>query len=128
MENSSRSDAVLKLGKKIVDEFGLDQSVDTLGRWMAHYIAELIHDVETADANDKPAKSAKCSAAILDLWRHRNNYRNGERPLEDFEPVLRTLESLDPTDHRPRYFREIFSQAETEPDTETRRWLKAADS
>ena len=35
-----RSDSVLALGKKLVDELGLDQSVDTLGRWMAHYIAE----------------------------------------------------------------------------------------
>jgi hypothetical protein len=128
MENSSQSEALLKLGKKIVDEFGLDQSVDTLGRWMAHYIAELIHDVETADAKGKPAKSARCSAAILDLWRHRNNFRNDKRPFEDFEPVLRTLESLDPTDHTPRYFRNIFNQAETDTDTKTSKWLKAADS
>jgi hypothetical protein len=74
MENSSRSEAVLKLGKKIVDELGLDQSVDTLGRWMAHYIAELIVDVEAAEANDKAGKMAKCVAAILDLWRHRNPF------------------------------------------------------
>ena len=95
---------------------------------MAHYIAELIQDVETADANDKPAKFNKCSAAILDLWKHRNNYRNGKRPFKDFEPVLRTLQSLDPSDDRPRYFRNILTDAETDADTEAAKWLKAADS
>jgi len=128
MDKSSQSEAVLKLGKKIVDEFGLDQSVDTLGRWMAHYIAELMHDVEIAGANDKTSKSATCSAAILELWKHRNKFPNGKRPFEDFEPVLKALESLDPTDNRPRYFREIFNHAETEQGAKARKWLKVADT
>ena len=34
------------LGRRIVDELGLEKGVDTLARWMAHYIAELIEKVE----------------------------------------------------------------------------------
>lgn len=95
MVTSVRSDPVLQLGKKIVDELGLDQSVDTLSRWMAHYIAELIHSAETADTEDRSEKLSRCASAILDLWEHRSELPNGKRPFEDVEPILRALQSLD---------------------------------
>jgi len=40
MADSAQFDDVLKLGKQLIAELGLDQSIDTLSRWMAHYIAE----------------------------------------------------------------------------------------
>ena len=123
-----RSDAILKLGKKIVDELGLDQSVDTLGRWMAHFIAELIHDVEASGAEDRPAKLAMCSDAILTLWKHRHELPTGKRPFEDLGPIMRTLESLDPDDRQHRYFRTERIAADEERDVETANWLKLADS
>ena len=96
---------VLDLGRALVQELGLDPGVDTLSRWMAHYIAELIKAVETAAVEDRPAKLTKCADTILNLWERRNLLPNGKRPFEDLEPILRTLESLDPTDDTPRYFR-----------------------
>jgi hypothetical protein len=102
-----RSDALLQLGRKIVDEFGLDQSVDTLGRWMAHYIAELIQSAEAAQGDDRSEKLSRCANAILDLWKHRSMLPNGKRPFEDFEPILWALESLDLSDNTPRYFRSV---------------------
>lgn len=126
---SSQSKAVLDLGKKLVDEFGLDKGVDTLGRWMAHYIAELILDVESAAPEDKASKQERCASAILDLWQHRAELPNGTRPFEDAEPILRALESLDPCDETPRYFRRPrIMAADAEPDTEVGRWLKIADN
>ena len=119
---------MLDLGRALVEELGLDPGVDTLSRWMAHYIAELIKDAETAKVEDQPAKLAKCADAILDLWERRHQLPNGKRPFEDLEPILRALESLDPTNDTPRYFRSPRTAAdETEQDAETRRWLELAD-
>lgn len=125
---STQSKAILDLGKKIVDEFGLDQSVDTLGRWMAHHIADLIHDAENAELEDKQSKQERCASAILELWRHRAELPNGKRPFEDVEPILRALESLDPSDDTPRYFRRPrMMAADAEPGTEVEKWLDIAN-
>ena len=35
-DESARSEAILALGRRLVQELGLEPSVDTLGRWMAH--------------------------------------------------------------------------------------------
>ncbi|NKC15030.1 MAG: hypothetical protein GKR94_23425 [Gammaproteobacteria bacterium] len=125
---SLQSKAVLDLGKKLVDELGLDKGVDTLGRWMAHYIAELILDAESAAPEDKASKQARCASTILDLWQHRAELPNGARPFEDVEPILRALERLDPCDETPRYFRQPrVMAADAGPDTEVEQWLKIAD-
>ncbi len=126
---SSQSKGVLDLGKKLVDELGLDKSVDTLGRWMAHYIAELILDAESAAPEDKASKQEHCASAVLDLWRHRAELPNGTRPFEDVEPIFRALENLDPCNETPQYFRRLrMMAADTEPDIEAEKWLKMADS
>ncbi|MFZ5644666.1 MAG: AVAST type 3 anti-phage protein Avs3b [Bacillota bacterium] len=109
-------------------ELGLDQSVDTLGRWMAHYIAELIQNAETASAEKRPVKMRDCCEAILNLWKHRNTLPNGKRPFEELEPLQRTLESLDPEDDTPRYFRSVRAFAEdADENDETKSWLKLID-
>ena len=98
---------ILDLGRALVEELGLDPGVDTLSRWMAHYIAELIEAAETAKVEERPAKLAKFADAILKLWEHRHHLPNGKRPFEDLEPILRALESLDPNDDTARYFRSL---------------------
>ncbi len=125
---SLHSEAVLRLGKKIVDELALDESVDTLGRWMAHYIAQLMLEAETAETDDHPAKMSRCAEAILNLWKHRYELPFPNRPFEDWKVILRALESLDPTDDAPRYFRSIrMAIDETEENAESGEWLKAVD-
>ena len=54
---------VLDLGRALVEELGLDPGVDTLSRWMAHYIAELIEDAETVKVENRPAKLASVHPA-----------------------------------------------------------------
>lgn len=117
------------LGRALVEEFDHDKDVDTLSRWMAHYIAELIEAAESANDEDRPAKLAKCADAILKLWGHRHQLPNGKRPFEDLEPVISALESLDPADNIPRYFRNPrMAVAESEENTETRKWLDLANA
>src|SRR6266404_1593822 len=124
---SLRSDAIFGLGKRIVEELGPDQSVDTLARWMAHYLAELIQAAETASGEDRQAKLAACASAILDLWEHRRRFPNGMRPFEELDPILRTLESLDPNADTLRYYRSQIEMIDKDGrGAEARRWLDIA--
>lgn len=126
---SARSDAVpvaiLNLGKKLVAELGLEDSVDTLGRWMAHYVAELISDVEPASLSERPVKEARCAAAILELWRHRHDAPGGRQRFEP-EPLLRAIASLDPESPGYRYFAHLRESAKGDDDA-VQSWLRLAD-
>src|ERR1700719_935454 len=92
-EASQRSEKVLALGRKLVEELGLEPSVDTLGRWMAHYIAELVDQVKTATGDERAVAEQRCFDAILSLWKHRSELPNGKRPFADLEPVMRAMQS-----------------------------------
>lgn len=127
MDSSERCDDILALGRKLVDELGLESSVDTLGRWMAHYIADLIVKSEGAAGEEKELADKKCFDAILTLWEHRAELPNGKRPFEELEPVVRTIESLDPDDDSPRYFCAAWPQKdESEIESESDTWLAMA--
>jgi hypothetical protein len=127
MVDVNRSDSVLKLGCRIVDELGLDQTTDTLGRWMAHYIAEKIEIAETATGEDRAQKVSACVGEILRFWGHRSQMPRGKRPFEDFEPIMHALESLDPNATTPRYFSEARSAAESANEaSKVMRWLGIA--
>lgn len=122
---STRSDAILALGRHLVEELGLENSVDTLGRWMAHYIADLITKAETATGEEKRSAEKNCFDAILALWHHRAQLPNGKRPFEELEPVIRAIESLDPEDDTPRYFRSARTPAgDNREESEAEAWLK----
>lgn len=123
-DDSARPDAILALGRKLVDELGLEPSVDTLGRWMAHYTADLIAKAESATGEEKQLAEKKCFEAILALWKHRAELPNGKRPFEELEPVIRAIESLDPEDDTPRYFRSARApKTDGEEKSEADSWL-----
>ena len=109
MEASPRSDSVLELGRQLVAELGLEKSTDTLSRWMAHYIAELIEVETSAAVEERPSARKLCFDAILSLWDHRTRLPDGKRPFETLEPVMRAVESLDPEGSRPRYFGQVLA-------------------
>lgn len=124
-----RCEATIELGKQLTKELGLDQSVDTLGRWMAHYIAELIDNAEKASSEERPEKMQACCEAILKLWAHRQNLPDGRRPFQDLESMLRTLASLDPEDSTPRYFSSARTATEDLKETdESQSWLKLVEN
>ncbi len=121
------SDSVVALGKKLVDELGLDQSVDTLGRWMAHYVAEKMEAAESATGDARDQEMSECRNAILKLWAHRSELPNGQRPFREFERVFRALRSLDLDDPTPRYFAQASSAVEQDEESDaTKRWLEKA--
>lgn len=119
---------LLELGKNLTKELGLDESNDTLGRWMAHHIAGLIQEAEEANPDERPEKMRVCREAILDLWRHRHIKQHGKSPFDQLEPILKVLTGLDPDNEAHRYFRSIRSNiGKVDVDEETREWLQRAD-
>lgn len=108
MENSEQQTKIINLGKQLVQELDPDNRVDTLSRWMAHYVAEKITKVEQMNlGTDKDAAEKECFETILMLWKHRWSIPSGKRPLEEFEPLLKVLKRLDPENPEPylnRYF------------------------
>ena len=123
---SLRSERLIELGNRLVSDLGIDDTSDVLGRWMAHYLAELIEAAKAASAEARPAKLEKCSEAILNLWKHRYELPNGKRPFEDMEPIFRALESLDPRNETPRYYYAL-AEHESENETEVKKWLGLVD-
>jgi len=105
MEASLHSDGILALGRRLVDELTLEPT-DTLGRWMAQYVAELMEAVSTVPLPERSAAQDRCFKAILELWSYRAELPDGKRPLAEMEPVVRAIESLDPDAERPRYYGE----------------------
>lgn len=101
--------------------------MDTLGRWMAHYVADLIAKAKNTTGKEKGLAEKKCFEAILELWKHRTEMPNGKRPYEDLEAVVRAIQSLDPDEATPRYFRSVpQSMGEEEEKSEAETWLDMA--
>jgi hypothetical protein len=86
---------VLALGRHIVAELQLEQSVDTLGRWLAHHVAELIARAEaTEEPNGRATGLAEAVDTILRIWQHRAAVANRLDPLIDLRPAIQVLRTL----------------------------------
>jgi len=94
----------LALGGALVEQFKLKADEDALGQWMAHYLAEKLVAHKKAVGETKAAVETELIDLILKFWKHRAYFPRGTRPFENYEPVLRALESLDPDQSDGRYF------------------------
>ncbi|MEB4783719.1 hypothetical protein P5G60_18425 [Paenibacillus jamilae] len=115
----------MNLGKALVKELKLDPGVDTLARWMSHYIAEQIEIAEQSEGTERVEAEQRCFQTILQLWKHRSSFPNGTRPLESFEPILRALNRLDPENERHYFFEDRDNGFEGVPD-EVKKWIDVA--
>ena len=114
----------MELGKQLVKELGLEKGVDTLSRWMAHYVAEKIKYAESLPDGIKKKKAEKeCFSLILDLWKHRGYHKSDRQPLRDFNHLFEILEALDPEKDQP-YF---FSWKNSQSDEKEKEIFAAAD-
>lgn len=92
-ESSKPWTSVVTLGKRIVKELDLEDSVDTLGRWMAHRIAELMEQAEQAPTEaEREAAKRECTDIIIRLWEHRTKFPF-KPPLADIAKFLKNLMS-----------------------------------
>ncbi len=89
------------MGKRIVTEFGLDQSTDTLSRWMAHRVAELIQRAERARTKAvRDSAARECESLILRLWERRTSWPKGWPPPN----AATALERLASAEEEPNEF------------------------
>jgi hypothetical protein len=94
---------------------------------MAHYIAELIAEADSAPASDKKQLKSACAEEILKIWAHRQQLPGGFRPFTDFESALRTLQSLDLDPQFPRYFDRLIANEDSgTEEAGAREWHKIA--
>ncbi len=104
MENLELQKKIITLGKLFVKELKLETSVDTLSRWMAHYIAEKITIAEESVGMEKHNAEKECFEAVLELWKHRNSLPHERRPFIQFQNIFETLEMLNPEKENPHFF------------------------
>ncbi|MDP3630643.1 MAG: hypothetical protein Q8S43_06800 [Actinomycetota bacterium] len=91
---------VVRLGQTIVTELGLQDSNDTLGRWMSHRLAELMkRAASTKSKTERETAQAEASDLIIALWEHRAGWPQGWPPkataalTRDRNPYVRQEES-----------------------------------
>ncbi len=111
MENLELQEQIINLGKLFVQELKLDPGSDTFSKWMAHYIAEKMKLVEEAKSDeDKKEAEKECFETILALWKHRWLLPSSKRPLEEFEPILKTLELLNPELQESFFYHSLYHE------------------
>lgn len=117
MESLERSRAVIELGKRLVAQLKLGD--DELAQWMAHVLAERIHDAENAPPESRIAAQNSCAELVFQLWERRYSLPARLRPFKKLGPLLRTLDTLDASNGpRLRFMQEPPADVEVEEDVE----------
>ncbi|MFY7938635.1 MAG: hypothetical protein ACOVOQ_14735 [Flavobacterium sp.] len=99
---------IIKLGKLLVKELKLEKSVNTLSKWMAHYVAELIKkSEETTSVDEKCVYEKECFEVILKLWNNREHIPNIDKPLNNIKPLIELLDLLKENDYSYPFWRHI---------------------
>lgn len=95
MEQLTHSEEeIIKLGKKLIKELGLEYSSNILARWMSHYLAELIQNIDNTESEEKRKLLQKeCCDIILKIWSNKENLPI-RKPLDDLKPVIEVLQVL----------------------------------
>ncbi|MUL35409.1 hypothetical protein [Gloeocapsopsis dulcis] len=111
MVSSETQKRAISLGKALVQELGLETGVDTLSRWMAHYVAEQIALAENAISDEKSEAEQRCFETVLKLWERRSSLPNDRYPFKSFEPIFKALNRIDPDNSQSYYFDDSRFQA-----------------
>ena len=89
---------ILELGKVLVSELKLEESRDTLAKWLAHHVAELI---TRAEQEPNPAMRRKAADqavdTILRIWSQRDHLPGNANPFAPYRNILQILSALNPS-------------------------------
>lgn len=129
--NSEIQKRAINLGKRIVQELELEPGIDTLSKWMAHYISEQIAIAENATGEESAKAKQKCYDTILKLWERRAQMPDGNRPLEEFEHIFDVLKKIDPENNKRSFYQpKDFAKVKEEEDivSEVEFWTDKVES
>lgn len=89
---------ILGLGMHLVHELGLRDSTDTMGRWLAHHLAELMSEAKNGKKSTAHRVEARKQAAdlILKIWERRASLPGNAYPLAQYKDVLQVVNLLRP--------------------------------
>lgn len=90
---------VLDLGRHLVSELGIEtgERPNTLQRWMAHHVAELIDKSENSPvAADRLKAHKDATEIILKIWGQRTSLPRNAYPLSAYQDILNVLNCLRP--------------------------------
>lgn len=106
---------MIELGKRLIAQLKLGD--DELTQWMAHVLAERIHNAETVPPEGRVAAQNSCAELVFQLWAQRYSLPPRLRPLKMLEPLLGTLDALDVTNGpRFRFMHQPPADVEVEED------------
>ncbi|WP_158014545.1 hypothetical protein [Ralstonia solanacearum] len=100
--HSEAPSEILALGARLVRELKLEPGVDTLGRWMAHHLAELLEKERSTKGKERKEAQDRVVELILKLWSRREDLPGNANPLKRYEHALTMLDRLQ-TDCAPFY-------------------------
>lgn len=89
------TESLIELGKKLVEEFKLEDKTDTLSQWMLHYLAELFerYDLSTSP-EEKRIASVDIRDTIFKLWNFRYQQSHSQSSFKNIESLISTLQKL----------------------------------
>ncbi|WOE31763.1 MULTISPECIES: hypothetical protein [unclassified Acinetobacter] len=109
------TESLIELGKRLVEEFKLEDKTDTLSQWMLHYLAELFerYDLSTSP-EEKRIASVDIRDTIFKLWEFRYQQSRSHSSFKNTEFLISTLQKLNLDNDDAfysglRYFRNVES-------------------
>ncbi|WP_151780343.1 hypothetical protein [Acinetobacter bereziniae] len=119
----------IELGKRLVQEFKLEDKTDTLSQWMLHYLAELFerYDLSTSP-EEKRIVSIDIRDTIFKLWEFRYEQAHSQSSFKNIEKLVSTLRklNLDNDDVFYTSLREYRDVEETKDHNSPEYWYKYA--
>ncbi|RZG79882.1 hypothetical protein [Acinetobacter pittii] len=86
---------LIELGKRLVQEFKLEDKNDTLSQWMLHYLAELFEGYNLSMSPDeKRIATLEIKDTIFKLWKFRYEYAHSQSSFKNIESLVSTLKKL----------------------------------
>lgn len=84
-----------ELGKRLVQEFKLEDETDTLSQWMLHYLAELFEHYNLLTSPEEKRRVAlDIKDTILKLWDFRYKQSHPHSSFKNIESLISTLQRL----------------------------------
>lgn len=86
---------LIELGKRLVQEFKLEDKTDTLSQWMLHYLAELFerYNLPTSP-EEKHIVALEIKDTIFKLWDFRYQQSHSQSSFKNTESLISTLKKL----------------------------------
>lgn len=124
---SEPSEAVIALGRKLVEHLEFEPDNDLPAGWMAHYLAERMLAVEEAAPEDRGALQKQCAEAVLAVWAHRHELAPTIPAFADLRALEGAILALQPDRTPFRYFSPLQgAMSESRPSKEAREWIELA--